>query len=760
MQHSRFCAALLLVLTACSSLPQVRSPITYSSRLPASERAQTIKTSFVSDLPDEATFHAVATKPGGVLRTGEIIKFLIDNRGYPNNQPTLYFINGNYCDKTGCPADWVALHRTWAEHNLKNFHYDNASYSAAAFHTNDLTKKSFVEGRIQTFEWQGQVIYGVWFVEMDQIAEESIQFALEHIKAHFSIPNQPLHLITFSTQQTIVRIKDWLSANQIEPHTIGELIADLKVQSLNVGEAWGFLRLFPRDPDELEATDIPVFDVLPLDLAVVAGTITTAYQDVGSHINLKSKERNTPNLIIRDPKLIDQLRVFDGQPVHLQVNADGYTVEPSTGQVVQAKLEAKLNHPWMVSDNDLTGEILHFDEMCRHKDPSICLGYAPRFGGKASRLGFLAHRKVAGAGSDIRKQFNYRLSPLGFGVPIRYYKEFLEHNIKLNPELKALRELIDSEKGTQGAMILNSTEKKAKIAVIQQALLNGKFPPGMYAKLEAQVAKMKVDVAAAYPGEVLNKLKIRSSANVEDITGFNGAGLHDSFSAKIKKSIATEADGPCHTVSGSAEDDMESRLEIEPESLACAIKGTYASLWNLRAVRERTYRRFDHESSLMGLVIMPSHKFRSVPSKLKIVANSVLVTRVLNTSTTYGYQVSTQVGENLVTNPIPGTLAELATMTFQLKTEPQMTVLRYAQPEKNGPVLTAPILSPKKMREIVAIGRAIEEAYCTYKKDYAPGFKCTAVSNSQRKPKSLDMEIKIFENGELSFKQMREFSGH
>ena len=40
-------------------------------------------------------------------------------------------------------------------------------------------------------------------------------------------------------------------------------------------------------------------DELPLDLSVVAGTITRVFQDVTSHVNLKSKERGTPNMVLR-----------------------------------------------------------------------------------------------------------------------------------------------------------------------------------------------------------------------------------------------------------------------------------------------------------------------------------------------------------------------------------------------------------------------------------------------------------------------------
>ena len=75
---------------------------------------------------------------------------------------------------------------------------------------------------------------------------------------------------------------------------LDRILGAIQYLPLNVGEAWGYLRIFPPDSDELTATDIPVFDELPLDLSVVAGVLTRAVQDTNSHVNLKSKERGTP----------------------------------------------------------------------------------------------------------------------------------------------------------------------------------------------------------------------------------------------------------------------------------------------------------------------------------------------------------------------------------------------------------------------------------------------------------------------------------
>ena len=90
------------------------------------------------------------------------------------------------------------------------------------------------------------------------------------------------------------------------------------------------------------------------------------------------------------------------------------------------------------------------------------------------------------------------------------------------------------------------------------------------------------------------EIKLRSSANAEDIPGFDGAGLYDSFKAKLKKK--DNPDGSCAVAEKGG-----SKLKMTPQTLQCSIKGVFASLWNLRAVAERTRARLDHATAVMGV---------------------------------------------------------------------------------------------------------------------------------------------------------------
>ncbi len=287
---------------------------------------------------------------------------------------------------------------------------------------------------------------------------------------------------------------------------------------------------------------------------------------------------------------------------------------------------------------------------------------------------------------------------------------------------------------------LSPAELAALVKAVQSAILTAHFPPG-------QLEELTQTVRSTLPG--VKKVKVRSSANAEDIPNFDGAGLHDSFAATLK---TAEPDCLCEVINET--DGPDVKLKVKPKSLGCAVRGVYASLWNLRAVAERSFARIDQSSVAMGLAIVPAYDTES-----DVAANAVVVTRVLNTDAVYGYSLSIQQGNNLVTNPDPGTFSETMIAGFISDQEPlSFTVTRYAKPTKDGPVLTAQVLSRDQILQIVEISKAVERAYCAAKRDYYGG-DCRWVTADNAKPKALDLELKVLENGELVVKQVREFGG-
>ena len=242
---------------------------------------------------------------------------------------------------------------------------------------------------------------------------------------------------------------------------------------------------------------------------------------------------------------------------------------------------------------------------------------------------------------------------------------------------------------------------------------------------------------------------MRSSANAEDIPDFDGAGLHDSYAADTSK--RDRPIGPCLVEVDDS--DGEVKQKVKPKSLGCAIKGVYASLWNKRAVEERSFARIDQSTIAMGLAIVPAYD-----SESDVAANAVVVTRVLNTDHVFGYSLSVQAGNNLVTNPDPGTWSEVTVAAFISDDEPtSLTTTRYAKPLREAPERTERVLAgradagarrpraPRRARLLPGDPRL------------SPRLPHRHVG--RRQERSLDLELKILDNGQLVYKQVREFGG-
>jgi hypothetical protein len=156
----------------------------------------------------------------------------------------------------------------------------------------------------------------------------------------------------------------------------------------------------------------------------------------------------------------------------------------------------------------------------------------------------------------------------------------------------------------------------------------------------------------------------------------------------------------------------------------------------------------------MGLSVLPSYDTES-----PIAANSVVVTRVINSPDTLGYSLSIQKNNNTVTNPSPGTWSELTIAAVGGTNEAAtLSTLRYAKPLPNEGALTTPVLDNATTLYMYSLTRKVEVAYCRAK----PGYyrqNCDDVFFDNEKPKALDLEMKYLQNGEFVIKQVREFSG-
>jgi Pyruvate phosphate dikinase, AMP/ATP-binding domain len=724
-----FLLGFFALLLACSPAG-VQPPLDPRGTAPLKVLADGLATTAIDG---EARFTAMAYRDGGLLLPGTTLKFLIDRRD--PSAPSVYFMNSNHVDPDGKRPDAARYHFHLAQRVLPGFSETLKSFSAVTY---DVEDKRYIAGSIQTYFVDGarEPLYGIQFFPQDVIKEAGVVEAVSILLPRLRLPGAKLAFVATGRQQVVsAPAAARLAALGVPGRSLDDVLGSVDFIPLNRGEAWGYLRMFPRDPDALSALDIPVFDELPLDLSVVAGTITHDYQDPTSHVNLKSKERGTPNMVLRSagPEHAQLSGLID-RPVHLTVEVDGFRLEAATDAEVRAKHAERSARPWLALPYEPYDELPSYAEMCP-RAAADCLRFTNRVGGKAASLGFLTSPEALGQKSDARSlsaRYGYDLVPAGLGVPFKLYRDFIGH--PPNKELRrALEGLIDAAK--RGDLTPKELSTKAEAA--RELFYAATFPDGMVERVAAKIA-------VVLPG--VPKVKVRSSANAEDMPNFDGAGLYTSFAANLTKS--DEPDGACRVVPDGV------KLKVKPKTLACAMKGVFASLWNKRAIDERSFARLDHGDALMGIAIVADYDLEEA-----ITANSVVVTRVINSPNVYGYTLATQQGNLLVTNPEPGTLAENVIAAFNEPGEPaSFAVTRFATPVAGKPPLTRSVLGEKALRQLVEITRTAEEAYCRARPDYY-AHDCRYAPADPDKTRALDFELKYLESGRFVCKQMREFSG-
>jgi hypothetical protein len=708
------------------------------------ETAASVTTSPATNTSDLsiATFSSVdqylsyAQEAEGFLLGGESVKFFIDL----HTEPKVYFINGNYqglCRYAKGQACAVyhydfALERLMAPGTLDEF--NKATYLTA--------DRRFAVGTLTRYKLDGRnEVFAIQLSPSDTAKDAILLNIAKILRNSLPAPIFPLSIVPTGNAQTTALVADDLAAIGIEVLSIDTILGSTNFRAMHPGEAWGYIRLFPPNQDDLTPNDIVVFDELPLDLTVVAGVITKAFQDTNSHINLKSKERDTPNMILRNagPESSDLAPWID-KPVYLKITRSAWSIEATTPEVIQKRFQERQAKPWMAMEWTASDSILNYKAMCPNS-PTTCLDLGKVYGSKAANLGFLKEvfkNRMVPRSAEL----TYDPVPEGFGVPLQFYREFLD--LPSNSAVKAkVEELIAKEKSGQ----MSVSERTALALQVREMILSAELPGD---KLQAVLAAM------AEINPALVKWKIRSSANAEDIANFDGAGLHDSYSSKT--TTKDNAQHTCELVLDE-EPDAEGELikfKVKPKSVACAIKGVYASLWNRRAIDERSFARIDHASVAMGLSILPSYDTES-----PIAANSVVLTRVVNSPEIWGYTLSIQKGNNTVTNPSPGSWSEV-TVTRPVgldETSLTLSTLRLAKPTAASDVLKGPVLPAETTFLMGLLARKVEEAYCEAKEGYFQR-SCASVAVDRLKKKALDLEMKYLENGQFVIKQVREFSGH
>jgi hypothetical protein len=372
---------------------------------------------------------------------------------------------------------------------------------------------------------------------------------------------------------------------------------DLTYQPLTETVGYGVLQFVPVDDLEtapLGAEVIVVTDQVPNDIPLTGGLITEAFQTPLAHVNLLSRNRNTPNMALPDARNDPRLAPLFGELVRLEVDGAGFTIERADPAEAQAFWESRRpdGPPLMPRlDPSLRGVTTLWERS---------LDDLPRIGAKAAQLAELArvNSQRAGCPGPI-------LTPEApMAIPVVHSLEHYQASgaAALLAQWEARPEFGDP------------ATRAMALAEVRAAIMAHPVEPALLAEVEAYLRETW--------GEAV-RVRFRSSSNTEDLPGFNGAGLYTSMSAELGDPERTVED---------------------------AIRVVWASLYNARAYDERSYFNIARDGVAMGILVHPAF--------LSERANGVGISRNVIEPTRTDAYINVQKGEATVTNPAPGVSTE------------------------------------------------------------------------------------------------------
>jgi len=504
------------------------------------------------------------------------------------------------------------------------------------------------------------------FEPNDSYAYKMIRIAYDQLTEHAKIlrGNLSYNLLPRSKQQWEKEPELYVKGNLPVFHA-EDVYGEVGFLPLNKAESYGRLRLM-KSGERPGPRDIVIYRSLPNEMPRVAGVLTGFRQTPLSHVNLRAVQDKVPNAFLVGAAEDPAIKKLIGKYVYYKVSDGGYELREASSAEVDKHFAAMRPKTSQVPPRDLSiKEIRTFGE--------IGFDQADSFGVKAANLASL---RRFGLGD--------KMTPNGYAVPFAFYDAFMKHN-----DFYAMaRRMMATADFREDASIRERSLKE-----FRKAVKKGKLPTWM--------KEAFAEVRQKFGGQ---SIRCRSSTNNEDLPGFSGAGLYDSFTHKPDEG-----------------------------ALGKSIRQVYASMWNFRAFEEREFFRIDHMVAAMGVVLHKNTKGERV--------NGVAVSKdVLYQAQHRGmhlFYVNAQQGEDLVTNPDEASIPE--ELLLSPRNPRRDRVLQYSN--RTGHEVS--LLNPLQREDLRRCIRILTNRFARlYDREDDPDF-------------AMEVEFKVRSNGKILIKQAR-----
>ena len=617
------------------------------SREPSGPRLDPEQVQFrdgAATIPDRETFKKLSYQGTDVridtqLIGIEFVKFQIERTNTQN--PQLYFMNTKTHRSHGSFMDAAGLRR--GQGQMRGV----LSYRPLSIAPNG-------EPGVYTFE----------FNPNDAFPFEEIKLAHDLLVAQMpSLKNRLGYCPLWGAIGIYNREKALYDTADFPVYFEDDLYANIGYLPLNQAASFGRLRVLEID-ERPAVRDIVICKTLPNEMPRVAGVITGVRQTPLSHVNLRAIQDKVPNAFIAEAWKNSTIAPLIGKYVYYKVNPDGFEIREATLKEVETHFAHLRPSKTQEPERNLSiTQILPLDD--------IKFADSPSFGVKTANLATLR-----------RFEFSEGTVPDGFGIPFYFYDEFMKHN-GFYDDLGRLLE--------DATFISDHDTKEAELKKFRAEIEKGEMPVWMMDALS--------ELHNTFPEGT--SLRCRSSTNNEDLPGFSGAGLYDSYTQ--------------HPDEG---------------HLSKSIKQVFASLWNFRAFEARDFYRIDHLTTAMGVLVHPNFENE--------LANGVAVSDDVVYQTMGNYYFNTQVGEDLVTNPEEQSVPEEILLDWWDSNKYRVVTTSNRTPDG------ARILKDEYLRELSYYLGTIHNK-----------FSRLYTSTSRTEEFAMEIEFKITSEGKLAIKQAR-----
>jgi hypothetical protein len=470
--------------------------------------------------------------------------------------------------------------------------------------------------------------YGIQFVRKDPYDPTLVRDLFNVVRANVVADPQvqPFYFPTFEQQESAEQNRAWFESQGIYVSSTARWAEGNACYSN--GWALGELKYFAADQIDaaylsgnLLPGDILLTDAVPAEIPFVAGVISLSPATPSSHVALLAQTFGVPFTHLALAEDAQRAQDLIGHEIVLRAYAE---VEVCSTRLID--VEGVLDQPTIDSilalkdppELDIT-PVQPYGAYSASVD-GLQLSDIQYFGGKAANFGLL--RQAIPSNSPVATAFSFDLwlgfmdQTLGTGNTLRQEIAQRLAPFTYPPDMPALSATLDGIRD-----LIKDTDETSFGPFAEAAVLITLQDP-------------------QYGFDPNQKIRFRSSTNVEDSDFFTGAGLYDSYSGCLADELDGDETGPSHC-------DPDQNNE---RGVFRAIRKVFASFYNLNAYLERL--RHDLDENQLGMAILVHHSF---PDELEL-ANGV-GTLQRYTHSDRGYLVS-QIGSTSVTNPDPGVVPE------------------------------------------------------------------------------------------------------